>query len=291
MTTPAASNHSDHYPPRTDLEAAFQAVRRAKVPQVPDIVLSLRDELRRSDPDLIQAADLIAQDPVMTGQVLKTINSPLFASRTKISSIRQAVTLIGLRRLTNLVTAEAFSRLIGEREGGARLILDFIQEQARIAASVATLAPELTLDEAYLFGLMQGVGSLIFADLIADYGNEWTLQGLTAPAALMDYERRALGTDHVTVGFLLAGTWRLPESVALAIYHQHAVEPPRGFDVHWRTLIAVARLARVLLALRRGIEDNPVLLDQRDWALNELDVTPERWEHCVVRLLTDEHDT
>lgn len=291
MVNSAASNHSDHYPPRADLEAAFQVVRRAKVPQVPDIVLSLRDELRRPDPDLIQAADLVARDLAMTGQVLKTINSPLFASRTKISSVRQAVTLIGLRRLTNLVTAEAFSRLIGEREGGARLILDFIQEQARIAASVATLAPELTLDEAYLFGLMQGVGSLIFADLIEDYGNEWTLQALTAPATLMDYERRALGTDHVTVGFLLAGTWRLPESVALAIYHQHDVEPPQGFDAHLRALIAVARLARVLLALQRGIEDNSVLLDQRDWGLNELAVAPEIWERSVARFLTDDCNT
>ncbi|ADC62480.1 HDOD domain-containing protein [Allochromatium vinosum] len=288
MVNSAASNHSDHYPPRSDLEAAFQVVRRAKVPQVPDIVLSLRDELHRPDPDLIQAADLVARDLAMTGQVLKTINSPLFASRAKISSIRQAVTLIGLRRLTNLVTAEAFSRLLGEREGGARLILDFIQEQASIASAVASLASELTPDEAYLFGLMQGVGCLIFADLIADYGNEWTLQALTAPQALMDYERRALGTDHVTVGFLLAGTWRLPESVALAIYHQHDFEPPRGFGVHLRALIAVARLARVLLALRRGIEDNPVLLDQRDWGLNELAVTPETWGSFVVRLLTDD---
>lgn len=289
MINSAASNHSDHYPPRADLEAAFQVVRRAKVPQVPDIVLSLRNELRRSDPDLIQAADLVARDLVMTGQVLKTINSPLFASRAKISSVRQAVTLIGLRRLTNLVTAEAFSRLIGEREGGARLILDFIQEQARIAATVATLAPELTQDEAYLFGLMQGVGSLIFADLIEDYGNEWALQALTAPQTLMDYERRALGTDHVTVGFLLAGTWRLPEAVALAIYHQHTPEPPQQFEAHPRALIAIARLARVLLALRRGIEDNPILLDQRDWGLNELAVTPETWQHCITRLLTDEH--
>jgi HD-like signal output (HDOD) protein len=289
MSSPAASAYADHYPPRADLEAAFQSVRRAKVPQVPDIVLSLRDELRRPDPDLIQAADLIAQDLAMTGQVLKTINSPLFASRTKISSVRQAVTLIGLRRLTNLVTAEAFSRLVGDREGGARLILDFIQEQARMAVSVASLAPELTLDEAYLFGLMQGVGSLIFADLIEDYSNEWTLQALTAPQTLMDYERRALGTDHVTVGFLLAGTWHLPEAVALAIYHQHAGELPQQFDAPLRALIAVARLSRVLLALRRGIEDNPALLDQRDWGLNELDVTPEIWERLVVRLLTDDH--
>lgn len=291
MSSPAASAHADQYPPRADLEAAFLAVRRAKVPQAPDIVLSLRNELRQPDPNLMRAADLIAQDLAMTGQVLKTINSPLFASRTKISSIRQAVTLMGLRRLTNLVTAEAFSRLIGDREGGARLILDFIQEQARIAASVASLAPELTLDEAYLFGMMQGVGSLIFADLIEDYGNEWALQALTAPRTLMDYERRALGTDHVTVGFLLAGTWRLPEAVALAIYHQHASEPPQQFDVSLRALIAVARLSRVLLALRRGIEDNPELLDQRDWGLNELDVTPETWEHCVARLMADDHRT
>ncbi|MGQ9659899.1 MAG: HDOD domain-containing protein, partial [Thermochromatium sp.] len=280
------SRHSDDYPPRADLEAAFQVVRHAKIPQVPDIVLSLRDELRRPEPDLNHAADLIARDLAMTGQVLKTINSPLFATRAKVSSIRQAVTLIGLRQLTNLVTAEAFNRLVDECKGGARLILDFLQEQAHTMASVATLAG-LTVDEAYLFGLMQGAGSLIFADLNQDYVNEWTLQALTAPEALMDYEHRAFGTDHVTVGFLLAGTWRLPVAVALAIYHQHAPEPPHQFESYPRALIAVARLTRLLLALRRGIEDNPVLLDQCDWALNELAITPKAWEDWVARLPTD----
>ena len=285
MANSSASADTDHYPSRTDLEAAFQAVRRAKVPQVPDIVLSLRDELSRAEPDLSRAADLIAQDLAMTGQVLKTINSPLFASRTKISSVKQAVTLIGLKRLTNLVTVEALNCLLDAHEGTAHLILDFIHEQAQMTVLVAAHAPELTLDEAYLFGMMQAVGSLIFADLVADYGNEWVVHAMTAPHALMEYERQQLGTDHVTVGFLLGGIWRLPEPIALAIYHQHTLETQGFSDVRLRALIAVARLARTLMALVRGIEDNPQLLDQRDWALHELALTEDVWSHLVQRVI------
>jgi Predicted signal transduction protein len=227
-------------------------------------------------------------DPALTGLVLKTINSPLFGRGTKISSVHQAAALIGLRRLTNLVTAAAFNRLLDEYEGGARLILDFIQEQTQVAAAIATLTPELKPDEASLFALMQGVGCLIFADLVPDYGNEWALRALTAPQTLIEYERRILGTDHVTVGFLVAGTWHLPESVVLAIYHQYALEPPAQFEGSLRLLIAVARLARVVLARRRGIEDDPDLLDQRDWALAELAMPPAAWEQRISSLLADD---
>lgn len=296
MSTPANSIpdsiYAAYYPPRTALEAAFRAVRRAKVPQVPNIVLSLREELRQPEPDLMRAADLVEQDLAMTGQVLKAINSPFMANRAKISSVRRAVGLIGLRRLTNLVTAVTFSRLmVGERKGGARQIFGFTQEQARVSAAVAALAHEVTADEAYLFGMMQNVGNLIFADLIKGYENEWTLYALANPQNLMNSERRALSTDHPTVGFLMAGTWHLPEAVVLAIYYQNTLEVPAAFDLHLRSLMAVSKLTRLLLALRRGIEDTPALLDQRDWGLQELDISLDEWERFVAHhLANDEHN-
>ncbi|MBK1718431.1 HDOD domain-containing protein [Thiocystis violacea] len=277
MSNSVLSVRADRYPPRDHLEAAFRAVRSAKVPQIADIVLALRGELTHPEPDLARAADLIAQDLVMTGQVLKTINSPLFACRAKISSVRQAVTMMGLRRLTNLVTAEALSQMLGARDGAARLVWDFIMEQARVAVAIAAVSEEVTRDEAYLFGMMQDVGSLIFADLLDDYGNEWVIQATADPKALMDYERKALGTDHATVGFLLAGTWRLPEPVALAIYRHHDPGPGRHEEQEVRSLIAVARLARYLMAMRQGIQDTPEMQDAREAACQELALAEQDW--------------
>ncbi len=277
----------DRYPSRADLEAAFRAVHRARVPQIPDVVHRLRDELTHPEPNLQRAAELIAQDLAMTGQVLKTINSPLFASRSKISSVKQAVVMLGVRRLTNLVTAEAIGQMLSAREGAARLVWDFIMEQARVAVAIASLGEDVTRDEAYLLGMMQDVGSLIFADLLADYGTEWVIQVTADPGALMDYERRAFGTDHATVGFLLAGTWRLPEPVALAIYHHHDRDPGRRAEPEVGALLAVGGLARHLLALRQGIAETPEMQDAREAACQELSLADADWSSLRHQALED----
>ncbi|QIK37738.1 HDOD domain-containing protein [Caldichromatium japonicum] len=275
------------YPPRTALEGAFQVVRHARIPQMPDVVLALRNELSKEEPDLGRAADLIAQDLAMTAQILKTINSPGFASRIKVTSIKQAVGLIGIKRLANLVTAEAFNRLLSDRREGTRLILDFVREQAWAMMALTALTSALEPEELYLFGMMQSAGSVIFADLNQDYVNEWAIHALTAPQLLVECERRLFKADHATVGFLLAGVWRLPEPLSLAIYHQHALSLPPPCEGQLCTLIALAQLARALIALRRGIEDNADLLDRRDWALHELAIPLDPWERFTARLLAD----
>ena len=269
---------SERYPPREDLEVAFQAVRRAQVPQIPDVVLALRDELTRPEPRIKVAADLIAQDPALTGQLLKMINSPLFAARTKISSVQQAITLVGLKRLTNLVTADAISRLLGANDGAARIVWEASMEQARVTVAIAERVPEVSADEAYLFGMMQNVGSLIFADLLTDYGTVWALRNISAPDDLLRYERAALGVDHATVGFLLAGNWRLPEPVALAIYHHHS-DPVSDLDEpEVRALIAISKLAHYLIALSLGLHEQPEILAYRDAAWQELSIRDDDWQ-------------
>ncbi len=268
---------SEHYPPRADLEAAFQAVRRARVPQIPDVVLALREELIRPEPCVKVAADLIAQDPALTGQLLKMINSPLFAARTKISSVQQAITMIGIERLTNLVTASAIQRMLGANEGAARMVWESTMEQARVAVAIAERVPEVSADTAYLFGMMQNVGSLIFADLLTDYGTVWALRNISAPDDLLRYERTALGIDHATVGFLLAGNWRLPEPVALAIYHHHSATAADLDDPETRALIAISKLVHYLIALSLGIHEQPEMLAYRDAAWQELTIRDEDW--------------
>lgn len=264
-------------PSRADLELAFKVVRKARVPQMPDLIFALRQELARDEPDLKQAGDLIVQDPVLTGQVLKTINSPFFYCPTKISSVHRALSMLGLGRVANLVTAEAISRVLDASQGASRLVRDAIMEQARSAATVAGVAGCVAADEAYLFAMMQDVGSLIFADLGEDYASEWLLRAPTSPRALMAYERDLLGVDHPIVGFLLAGTWRLPDHLAVAIYRHHVADLLTIEDPKSRALIAISWLGSYLAGLCHGSEDAPEMQDDCEAALAELAIAEDDW--------------
>ncbi|MBK1722839.1 HDOD domain-containing protein [Thiocystis violacea] len=273
---------SDRYPSKSELESAFRAIRRARVPQIPDLVFALRDELRRPEPDLRRAAELIGQDPAMAGQVLKTVNSPFFFCPTKISSVQRAVMLMGIGKLANLVTAEAINRVLGAGDGRSRAVWDAAMAQARLMAAISGDVEGVTADEAYLFGIMQDVGSLIFADLVPDYSSEWVLCNFAAPQALIDCERRLFGVDHMAVGFLLAGTWRLPEHLAMAIYHHHEQEITGLEDYRVRALIAIAKLAYYLAGVRHETHDSSEMLDYRESASQELALSDEAWSRLAA---------
>lgn len=254
------------------------AVRKARVPQIPDVVLALRDELARPEPDIAAAAELIAQDLALTGQVLKTINSPLFACRTKIGSVKQAVTMMGIKRLANLVTAEAIQRMLQATQGPARMVWEAIMEQANVTVAITRHIGGISSDEAYLFGIMQDVGSLIFADQLDSYGAEWAFRSAADAHALIDYEKTAMGVDHTTVGFLLAGIWRLPEQMALAIYHHHDdVGSCELEDGKSCSMIAMSKLARYLIALPLGTHETAEMLSNQASARQSLNISEDDW--------------
>ncbi|KXX64700.1 HDOD domain-containing protein [Marichromatium gracile] len=274
-TSTGSSAPDGLYPSKEALELAFKAVRKAVVPQIPDVVLALRKELNRPDPDLRAAADLIAQDLALSGQVLKTVNSPLFGARAKISSVHQAVTMMGVRRVAALASADAIERALRHSQGGAaRVVWESIMEQAHAAVAIARQIGCIDPEEAYLFGLMHDVGSLIFAEQLKDYATVWILHA-ASPNALIEHERKALGVDHTTVGFLLAGTWQLPGYTTLAIYHHHDPQAVKLADARVRTLIAIAKLAYYLRALPQGNQDAPEMLAYLDDARQELEFNDE----------------
>ncbi len=270
------SPDTEHYPSKTDLEMAFQAIRKAKVPQIPDVILALRHELTQPEPDIKAVTALIAQDLALTGQILKKVNSPLFARRAKIASVQQAVSLLGINRLVNLVTAEAVEQLLSDAKGAAHVVWESIMEQARVAVTIADLVEGISSEEAYLFGIMHDVGSLIFAELLDNYGYEWVLR-FGSPQSLIAHEQTSLGVDHPTVGFLLCSIWQIPDELALAIYHHHADMTQVPDTAKVRRLIAITQLAHYLIALSLGNHERPEMLAYRDAARQELDMTEDHW--------------
>ena len=59
------------------------------------------------DPDLEVIARLIAQDPGLSGALMKIVNSPHYGLSNKIASIQRAVTLLGSRTVINLINAQS----------------------------------------------------------------------------------------------------------------------------------------------------------------------------------------
>lgn len=264
-------------PPREDLEAAFRTLKQGRVPSIPTVVLELNRELASREPSLERAARLVAEDPAVAGAVLGLVNSPAYGTRVPVESLHHAITLLGLTKVANLVTAESLSRAMASPKAEVTQIWESSVEEARAAVAIARLIDGLEPDEAYLFGMMHDVGNLVLAAQHPDVKKTWDLHA-QAPVTMIARERREYGTDHVTLGYLLAKHWKMSDRFALAIYHHHVSSCASFGDPELRTLIAVAKLANCLASQHLRTHELPEMLQYRLAARRELMISDEDWD-------------
>jgi len=268
------------YPSEADLRGAFQVIRKARVPHVPDVLSEIRTEIGRREPDIKRVADLVAQDPALAGSVLKTVNSARLGGVEQIENIHHACVRLGLQALTNLVTAELVGILAEDAGPDVREAWETSLETAKAAMVIAEHVQGVSMDEAYLMGIMHDVGNILFARIRSGLG-DLREQAYVTPVSGIDVERRRLGTDHPTVGFMFARHWELPEPLALAIYHHHQATCAAIEDPHVRCLTAISKLADYLVSRHLRDIELPEMVQYRMAARRELLLSDEAWDEIA----------
>lgn len=251
-----------------DSAQADALLKSMVIPPRPAILLQLEQEQMREEPDFAAIAQLISSDLTLSAAVLKTVNSPFFNLNNRVSSVYQALQLLGLRNLGNIVRGVLLRQALSP-EGEAKMER-FWLNSLRVALVSAKLSEHIhgmAADEAYTYGLFQDCGMPLMQARFSSY--RATLdkcEGVSLDKAL-EIEEQRHQTNHAVVGYLLGRTWFLPDHINLAILnHQHINIFDSPEDSHWHqvcSLIAVAGLAGHVV--RKHFIQPPI----RDWRLIE----------------------
>ena len=211
-------------PPELSSEQISLALQGISVPPQPQIMVDLQMEQYMPDPDLEVIAGLIAQDPGLSGALLKIVNSPYYGLSNKIASIRRAVTVLGSRTVINLINAQSIK---GEMTDGTIVTLnrfwDTAQDVAMTSLTLAKRTGTQALDEAYALGLFHDCGIPLMLKRFPDYMRvlEQGYANAGTGSRVVDTENRHFNTNHAVVGYYTAKSWRLPVHLTEAIANHH----------------------------------------------------------------------
>jgi len=216
----------------------------ATLPPVAARVLKL---LENDNVDMRDISKVIEADAPLTLKLLRVANSPLYATRTEVNSIQQAIITLGLNRLTNIVLGVSiFSRfLISSQKDAAELMEKFWWHSSCtgiVAKSLSSKINHYFKETEFIGGLLHDIGKL--AMLQFDSAKYKQCQELVTEHLVVDKvaEKEVFGVTHVDVGYEIAKLWRLPEELATVIYnHEH----PSKAEKH-KELVAVVRFADML---------------------------------------------
>jgi putative nucleotidyltransferase with HDIG domain len=211
-----------------------------------------------------QIESILGQDPGLTANLLKLANSAYFGFPSKVGSVRQAIVLLGLKRLTRMVIAACVSALLDGSVPGYDLPAGELWRHS-LAVSVAAkgLVRELKIEaseEIFTAGLLHDVGKIVLGQLVQDdYAKieQALAQGLAFEAA----EAVVLGKDHAEVGAEVLAKWSLPPNIVHTVRWHHAPEKSERID----TMLDIVHVANMLCLMigigvgREGLQHEPSL--------------------------------
>lgn len=188
------------------------------MPMLPKVVQEVTQLLNSDDVDVKELSDKINHDQVLSARVLRMSNSAYFGCSREVSTIEDAIALIGLAKLKTLVVASGVTSAFTSVPG---LDLKRFWQHSLITASVAReLAKEqgLDADTAYIAGLMHTVGQLPIHMVFPKAGEEIeaSCQGKSV-LERHNVEHAILGLNHNQIGEKLAKKWNFPEEISRVI--------------------------------------------------------------------------
>ena len=197
--------------------------------------------------DISQIADIIKKDVGLSAAILRITNSSAFGLLKRITSIDQAVVLLGFNAVRNTALAVGVVNLFPPYEGTflsktwQRSILTGIA-----ARELCSLNGNKNHEDAFTNGLLHDIGLIAFYAYDSDLASRLIEKMETNGRISLAEERDLMGIDHVEVGKLLAEKWRLPDEIKFAILQHHDEPDMESLPLERRNLSPINYLSSLV---------------------------------------------
>lgn len=221
-----------------------QAIRTlGNLPPFSPILNRLLATLAQEDVSFGKLSDLIEKDTVMAGNMLRLVNSALYARRGTVNSVRHAVSLLGINKLRNAVLGMSISRMWKTLKSpqdwsSARFNLHSVAV-AVLADLLAQRLPVAYPEGAFVSGLFHDLGRLLIAVGLPDEHTEIQSLYQQGSRTLLECEEEVLGLTHPALSAEALAVWNLPELIRTAVA-QHHNPPPSSGELHLSILLSAA---------------------------------------------------
>jgi putative nucleotidyltransferase with HDIG domain len=194
----------------------------AKLPPFAPVVIRLLRLFDRDDPDQTEIGALVEGDPALTAEILAVVNSPLYPTRTSITSPSHGVVMLGTDQMKALATTLAMRTMLS---GSPRvgIVRRFWKHSVASAAIAQELAPAFGVEKGlgYTAAVMHDLGRI---GLLSAHGEEYARLATSTHQSveeILAVERAQFGMDHCNAGLLLARAWGLPQVFQDSVEHHH----------------------------------------------------------------------
>jgi len=187
---------------------------------------------------------VISLDPVLTGQVLKLINSAYYSLPNQITSLARAIIMLGINTVKNLALSTAILGTLGKTASPFPMDT-FWAHCLCVGVTAKTLAaskkiPPTQQEEYFVAGLLHDLGKLPLHNCFPEEYSQAVALADLEQGPLYRAEETIMTTTHAQAGELIAAKWQFNETIAQCIAFHHT---PSRANEETRNMVAIIALA------------------------------------------------
>lgn len=188
------------------------------LPTMPVIVGEALTLLSNPSASIRQLSKIISRDLSITTEILKLVNSAYYGFPHQITTINQAMALLGIDNVKGVIFGAATKPMLTSYSGKSLWL-----HSIRCAVGCQIISKGLGIgnpDEAFVVGLLHDVGKIVME--IYDRNRMKELHRLVSMGADQMYmEQTLFGFLHTEAGSALATKWKLPQLIIDSIRFHH----------------------------------------------------------------------
>jgi HD-like signal output (HDOD) protein len=211
-----------HAPVFTGVAAILERIeaRPEYIPRRPSLLPKLLATVNDGEASMMEVARIIAQDPALTGNLLRIANSPVYrVNNLPIESIDRAVTVVGVQGIRSIIATALLQPVMTTGSGAFSRFPELVWEHTLYSATAAEAhATQVENAEPFvsqLVGLLYGLSAIVVFRIVRD-------QFAAHPELRPDpgSVARLLETWVAPTASRIAATWELSERVQYALESQ-----------------------------------------------------------------------
>jgi putative nucleotidyltransferase with HDIG domain len=191
------------------------------LPSVPQVFLAINAALAEPDACAASVAAVIEEDAGSSAKMLQLVNSAFFGLARRVTTVREAVTFLGLTPVRSIVLAAELEGSFASTPDLAAAVEVINRHSMAVATLARDLAPPQQMLDAFAAGMLHDVGRLALAASAPELFRAVRDRQAETGAPTVVVEQEVLDANHADLGAYLLQLWGLPLTLINPVARHH----------------------------------------------------------------------
>jgi len=195
------------------------------LPEIPQQILEISMDPNAS---LLSIGLLVEKDAGLSSQILRKVNSSFYGLSSKVTDIKQAVSILGMNEIRNIAMTSSIAGMFSGKEN--KYYEKIFQKSfcAAIASDlIAGRAGLKNRDDVYMSGLFLYLGQMVFLQIFSNEYIDIIQKAEQKKAELTEIEEDHFDTTNNQIGEIICDNWNLPDNIKQCVKYCKMLDPAK----------------------------------------------------------------